>query len=313
MDNPDPSTAVEPNETPDSVQGLPQGNHPLEIAARRGLGPLSPLGDTVWHGQTRPCVSCGQLVRRDTIECDQCGQDLSAEMLEKMRAHAGPWYVLEHVRPFPGVSLDRIIRQIRRGLIAATSIVRGPSTDYQWRFAIETPGLCRYFARCWKCQATISAADTACPQCFAHLSFEQPRPAPTGGADVLGQPSSAVEGPGPHKERRPLEGIGADSGPGEVPPATPQRQPQVAASSFPADINPSDELSRLSAAIHRADVPTHEDIWDAPPRIGGIRATWVAAGLVIIVIVVLLWFTRTRPQASVRSGPATPGIVSLAP
>ena len=100
----------------------------LEIAARRGIGPLSPQGTQVWHGFAEPCVSCGQLVKRGASECDQCGQDLSPAMLEKMRIHAGPWYVLEHVRPFPGVSLERIIRQIRRGLITGTSIVRGPGT-----------------------------------------------------------------------------------------------------------------------------------------------------------------------------------------
>ena len=73
---------------------LPPGNHPLEIAARRGIGPLSPLAGEIWHGRAEPCVSCGQLVHRGASECDGCGQDLSQAMLEKMRTHAGPWYVL---------------------------------------------------------------------------------------------------------------------------------------------------------------------------------------------------------------------------
>ncbi|MCO6436625.1 MAG: zinc ribbon domain-containing protein [Phycisphaerae bacterium] len=154
---------------------LPPGNHPLEIAARAGFGPLSEHVHEAWHGGAVPCVTCGQLVRRGSTTCEHCGQDLRPEMLDRMRAHAGPWYVLEHVRPFPGVSLERIVRQIRRGLISETSIVRGPATDHQWRFAVETPGLSRYFNRCWKCHDSVSPGDTYCRNCRAYLLFEQPK------------------------------------------------------------------------------------------------------------------------------------------
>ncbi|MFQ5494475.1 MAG: hypothetical protein ACE5EX_03760, partial [Phycisphaerae bacterium] len=132
---PEDRPAMEPTTEPGTPGELPPGNHALEVAARAGFGPLGAAGKEAWHGHARPCVSCGQLVRRNSPECDHCGQDLRAAMLNKMRAHAGPWYVLEHIRPFPGVSLERIILQIRRGLITPTSIVRGPTTDHQWRFA----------------------------------------------------------------------------------------------------------------------------------------------------------------------------------
>lgn len=161
---------------PDVAQDAPQGDHPLESAARRGIGPLSTLAQQVWHGNATPCVSCGQLVLRDQRQCDNCGQDLSDEMIEKMLAHSGPWYVLEHLRPFPGVSLERVIRQIRRGVLTETSIVRGPATDFQWRFAVEAAGLCRYFGRCWKCHATVSPSDAYCPACLSYLSFDSPKP-----------------------------------------------------------------------------------------------------------------------------------------
>ena len=148
----------------------PTGLSAVELAARRGIGPLSPLAAEVWHGQARPCSSCGQLVRRKLKICDQCGQDLSPAMLAKMRAHSGPWYVLEHVRPFPGVSLERLVRQIRRGVLTRTTIVRGPTTDHQWRFAAETPVLCRYLGCCWACQAQVRETDTTCPECGVNLN-----------------------------------------------------------------------------------------------------------------------------------------------
>ena len=130
MPQPEPNPV--PSETPANLSVL-------ELAAQRGIGPLSEFGQSVWHGQSKPCVSCGQLVGRAATACDRCGQDLGQDMLEKMQAHAGPWYVQEHVRPFPGVSLERLIRQIRRGVLTRTTVVRGPTTFHQWRFASLSP------------------------------------------------------------------------------------------------------------------------------------------------------------------------------
>ncbi len=231
---------------------MPQGGHPLEIAARRGIGPLSPQAGEIWHGHAQPCVTCGLLVLRDQRECDHCGQDLSDDMIQKMKEHAGPWYVLEHLRPFPGVSLDRIIRQIRRGVLTETSIVRGPATDYQWRFAIESPGLCRYFGKCWRCHREVSGSDTYCPNCLSHLAFEAPKPA---AAKDVPESSDAM--------------VNA--------------------------LRDTPELMELSAALHASDVVRHESVFDEPPRIGGIRATWFAVAILILVIAVLLWITQDRP------------------
>lgn len=176
MDEPQGPIPLEPLESDLPVRPqspLPAGRQRrlsvVELAARRGLGPLSPAGGRVWHGDARPCVSCGQLVRRALKTCTECGQDLSDPMLEKMREHSGPWYVHEHVRPFPGVSLDRLIRQIRRGVLTRTTVVRGPTTYHQWRFAAETPGLSKYLGCCWKCQAAVQPADSVCGACGADL------------------------------------------------------------------------------------------------------------------------------------------------
>ncbi|HUU82247.1 MAG TPA: hypothetical protein VM243_01970 [Phycisphaerae bacterium] len=172
MDKPQPSaskrsTSGDRTELPAYLR--PTGLSAVELGARRGIGPLSPLGNQVWHGDARPCVSCGQLVRRTQLSCDQCGQDLSPAMLAKMSALSGPWYVLEHVRPFPGVTLHRLIRQVRRGVLTRTTIVRGPTTAHQWRFAAETPGLCRYLGCCWACQADVCETDTTCLRCGGDL------------------------------------------------------------------------------------------------------------------------------------------------
>lgn len=190
----------------------------VELAAKRGIGPLSSAGARVWHGDARPCVSCGQLVRRGDSRCDQCGQDLAPDMLEKMQAHSGPWYVHEHVRPFPGVSIERLVRQIRRGLLTRTTVVRGPTTHHQWRFAAETPVLSKYLGCCWVCQATVKAADTACGACgvdlnggFAADGSDGPKRDPAGSAEIR-QLTAAVQ-KSPTLDRRAAEAAPAMLGP----------------------------------------------------------------------------------------------------
>ncbi len=144
-------------------------NDPLAIAARRGIGPLSRHSSGIWHGDSAPCASCAQLNTRVAEHCAHCGQNLGQDMLQKMAKHSGTWFVFDTVRPFPGVSLERMLSLIKRGALKATSIVRGPTTYYQWRFAIETPLIARLLGHCWNCHAEVAAAEQDCPQCRAKL------------------------------------------------------------------------------------------------------------------------------------------------
>lgn len=274
---------------------VPPGDHALEVAARRGIGPLSPAGQQVWHGNARPCVTCGQLVPRNADFCDYCEQELDEDTLEKMRVHAGPWFVLEHVRPFPGVSLDRVIRQIRRGLINETSIVRGPSTDFQWRFAVEAPGLCRYFGKCWNCQEHVAPADAYCRHCLSSLSFERPRGTATTAIPPSPATVAASIAPGP-------AGLSTTAA---TPPAAPIYTPRPAVSASAAA---SDQLRELSAALGRVERNPHDAAWEEPPRIAGIRATWIAVMLIAVVVVVLLFLVESRSD---QLPPPPPGIVGL--
>ncbi len=267
----------EPTVAPQTAPGLPPGNHPLEIAARRGIGPLSHMANEVWHGNAQPCVSCGQLVTRGAGRCYSCDQDLSERMLRKMRAHAGPWYVLEHVRPFPGVSLDRIVRQIRRGVLTETSIVRGPATDYQWRFAAETPGLCRYFGRCWRCHEEVGPSDVQCRSCQSPLAFGSQPPSQEG-STASGSATAPVA----------LQSTGASGG----------------------------QLLALTAAVESTCVPTHDPVWEAPPRVGRFPVAWVTTVLLLVVIIALIGFSRMRDRdtaSNATKGPRAPVPTTILP
>jgi len=270
------STTATPDETAEAASGpLPGGDHPLEIAARKGYGPLSPHAQRVWHGNARPCVSCGMLVMRDQRECDHCGQDLSDDMLEKMRAHAGPWYVFEHLHPFPGVSLDRIVRQIRRGVLTETSIIRGPGTHFQWRFAGETPSLCRHFGKCWSCHGAVVPSELRCPHCLSLLDDDaSPRPATP------------------------------------QPPSTPAVSPNRAADQ-PSDS--THDWQALSAALSNVPVPQRDDPWHEAPRSGRTRAAWVAVVLLLLVIAALFWITTLRStKLPTRTAQAAPMFINSA-
>lgn len=279
-----------PAEATDTQSPKPTGTHALEVAARLGFGPLSTQAQEAWHGHGVPCVTCGQIVRRDATACGQCGQNLRPAMLEKMKAHAGPWYVLEHLRPFPGVNLERIVKQIHRGLITETSIVRGPATHHQWRFALETPGLCRYFGKCWKCFSPVGQTETHCQQCGAHLTFEPPRPPGRVGAAQSAAPNG-----------------GLSTGPA-----------QFAHHGAGASQRSASELDHLRAALSRGAITTPETRLDQPVTIAGIRAGWFAAVAVGIVLSGLWLVARSRteraptltvpPPVNVAPGATTPGL-----
>ncbi len=171
--------------------------HPFNRAARDGFGPLSPHARDIWHGDSTPCVSCANLVRRHQDACGHCGQDLSQEMLARMAKHSGPWYVYDPIRPFPGVTLERIARQIKRHVLTATSIVRGPTTYAQWRYAADTPLIARLLGRCWNCQVSINPAERYCPKCKVPLdgnyradTASRPAAAPT--SEALSELGKAV-------------------------------------------------------------------------------------------------------------------------
>jgi RNA polymerase subunit RPABC4/transcription elongation factor Spt4 len=269
-------TSQTPSPQATAPDDLPAGDHPLEVAARAGIGPLSAMSQKVWHGEAIPCVSCGQLVRRNSAQCDSCGQDLTDEMIARMRKHAGPWYVLEHLRPFPGVSIERILLQVRRGLITSTSIVRGPATDYQWRFAVETPGLCRLYGRCWNCFHGIKETEPYCPACLSYLGFEKPAAAT----------NAVATAPTPPTQN-----------------ATTTTSPGRPAVSQPAQnqTNATSHLDALATAAQQAHQSQPRAL-DEPPRVGPVRAGWIALAVVIFVLACLVWYTTVRsgetPHAS---------------
>ena len=267
----------------DSSAQPPAGKQPhgglsaVELAAERGIGPLSPLGLKVWHGDAYPCASCGELVRRSALVCESCSQDLSLKMIVKMQAHAGPWYVHEHVRPFPGVTLDRLVRQVQRGVLTATTIVRGPTTYHQWRFAAETPALSKHLDLCWNCQSKVTATDTRCSACHVDLD----RPAGEDAPAYDGRPPEPVTTPAPEKPRA-------------VPVPTTAAAPQPP--DRPADAS---DIARIQSALGAAGT-SHESAKRHLPMVP------IIVAIVVFAILSLLLVVKLRSGATAKSRQSAP-------
>ena len=74
---------------------------------------------------------------------------------------------------------------------------------------------------------------------------------------------------------------------------------------------PSGELAKLANVVHHLEaIPSTN--WDAPPRIGQVAATWIAAATLVVAIIALVWVARFRDQSARPSNPAPTGLVSPA-
>jgi len=85
----------------------------------------------------------------------------------------GPWFVLDEVNPSgPGVSWKKMLSLIERGKVTPETIVRGPATGGQWRFAGQSPSVATRLGLCWSCQSPLPPVRTAsvCEQCGAALN-----------------------------------------------------------------------------------------------------------------------------------------------
>lgn len=86
----------------------------------------------------------------------------------------GPWYVRDRKNPFrPGCSFDVIRKEVAKGKIKATSILRGPTTRQYWSLAKNVPGVANLLGYCHSCGTSgIIPGSANCPKCKS--KFPQP-------------------------------------------------------------------------------------------------------------------------------------------
>ncbi|MCA9290744.1 MAG: hypothetical protein KDA25_06425 [Phycisphaerales bacterium] len=123
------------------------------------------------------------MTKQQVVICPYCGHAQSAsercsacrgrfEPLSRRATHnaMGPWFVRDLNRPFqPGLSYEMIVREIDRGRITGTSIVRGPTTRQFWTIARRVPGIAHLCGYCHECDGKVDPSELRCPRCQARF------------------------------------------------------------------------------------------------------------------------------------------------
>lgn len=123
------------------------------------------------------CPFCGG-VTPDAASCSVCSAPLDALSRQATQNQMGPWFVRDELGKGafrPGCNYATIERMAKSGTIAATSVVRGPSTHQFWMLAKHTPGLAHMLGSCHNCGEPASADMFACRSCGEPFSVQRDR------------------------------------------------------------------------------------------------------------------------------------------
>ena len=114
------------------------------------------------------CQSCGKIFRGEGTLCPSC-RELPSEK-EAPPQKEGLWSVLgEGTETLTGLAFEQLLQMVKLGEIGRYTTVKGPTTDYQWKYASETPRLCRYLNICYNCGARVETRQTFCHICGGDL------------------------------------------------------------------------------------------------------------------------------------------------
>lgn len=115
---------------------------------------------------TEVCPYCGVEIRAELPQCPRCTGKLDEFNRRLIQQHLGPWYVrLPRMVFRPGCSYTVVKDLVRRGVIEADTIVRGPTTRQYWMYAKDTPGVAHLLGLCHACGQWVESTARACPHC----------------------------------------------------------------------------------------------------------------------------------------------------
>lgn len=150
------------------------------------------------------CPYCGSTQSEPEDRCVACGGFFDNLSLKVTQQHMGPWFVRDRHHPFrPGCSYEVLKKQIERGKVRPTTIVRGPTTRQFWSIARNVPGVAHLLGYCHACGSHVETTAERCPQCQTRFLEPQVR-------DKLGLAPAGAEMP-THGE---LTGTGAEQATG---------------------------------------------------------------------------------------------------
>lgn len=120
------------------------------------------------------CPYCGHAQHDPADRCTACGGFFDPLSRKVSQQHMGPWFIRDSKMPFrPGCSYDVIVKQVERGRIKPTTIMRGPTTRQYWSIARNVPGVAHLLGYCHECGHRVDPKDAQCPKC--RQPFNRPR------------------------------------------------------------------------------------------------------------------------------------------
>jgi len=220
------------------------------------------------------CPYCGNTQNEPEDRCDSCGGFFDGLSLKVTQEHMGPWFMRDRHNPFrPGMSYDVLKREIEKGRIRPTTIIKGPTTRQFWSVARNVPGVAHLVGYCHACGAHVKANDDNCSECgevfFAPKLRDNLGLAPLG-ADVQAKRKLSADGafaggkPGEQKPAAASAAAPAAAGPpsyaastgltlpGSAPAAAPQTSDQPVGSSILAGLRSDQAPDRDAAAVGQA-------------------------------------------------------------
>ncbi|MCG8614806.1 MAG: hypothetical protein MI802_01210, partial [Desulfobacterales bacterium] len=112
------------------------------------------------------CPYCGNAQTEPRDRCTACGGHFDELSLKATQGHMGPWFVRDRANPFrPGCSYEVLVKEIERGRVTATTILRGPTTRQFWSIAQNVPGVAHHLGYCHACGKTVKPGSSACEHC----------------------------------------------------------------------------------------------------------------------------------------------------
>gem|GEM_PF-4225245 len=112
------------------------------------------------------CPFCGHARTEAVGPCPRCTMEDTPTTRAATAGRVGPWFVLQRKNPTaPGLRYSVLLSLVKRGLVTADSVLRGPTTQQLWRRATQVRGVARTFGVCWNCASSVGAESTKCVRC----------------------------------------------------------------------------------------------------------------------------------------------------
>lgn len=239
-------------------------------------------------GPQAPCVYCGQVIDRIADRCPHCRTSYSFAVRKASREVIGDWSYLDPRNPSGrGVTFETLIKMIEKGRIKRDSVVRGPTTHYDWTYAAAAPRLAKYLGVCPHCFAEAKPEDTYCDQCQLNMNERPAEARPGATPDEIKDPL--------HKASYQMEERLAEAARGDRETAAPSRlSPAAATAAAAAAARPAPSrgpaprpepkttaAAQAVAALAESTSERPSRVVPAPPR--GRPKLWI--------VLVLTWVT----------------------